>query len=112
MAEKVVVVDVQITSDGGIEDLEGVAKRKTDKYGSPEVLKATLLHLGLPSETPISVHAFSITWRGNTLRHTLEAASILGVTHILPRVTTDVLVDTYRMYLGWKNSGKRYVLSN
>ena len=110
MTDKVVIVDVQVTSDGGIDDLEGVGKRKTDKYGTPEIMKATLQHLGLPADTPISVHAFSITWRGNTLRHTLETASILGVTHILPRVTTDVLVDTYRMFLGWKNSGRRYVL--
>lgn len=102
------IVDVQVVSDAGIQDLERVGERKTEKYGDKETKEEVLRRLNLPLTVPVSVHAFSITWRGNTLRHTLEVASSLGVSHLLPRITTDVLVDTFRMWLGYHRSGKRY----
>ena len=62
--DQVYIVDVQVVSDAGVRGkLEDVQENKTTKYNRAENKAEALKMLDANIETPMSVHAFSVTWR-------------------------------------------------
>ena len=102
---KLYILDVQVTSDSGIKScLESTKLRKTEKYDKTEYIDEARRLLKADPALPYSVHAFSITWRGNTLRHSMDIAKELRFTAVLPFIVSDVLVNTWRSFVCWHKS--------